>query len=168
MARHALRIAKRPPEVTATGTCVGRIADVDEDGRPLVTFPGNQGEPVLARSTLDAPARAGEDPERLRDEPVLLVFENGDPGLPIIVGLVRQTLRPDPVRPEMELDVGASRDVVVDGHRLVLEGKREILFRCGKSSMLLRPDGKVLIRGTHLVSRASGPNKIRGGSVDIN
>jgi hypothetical protein len=147
---------------------VGEIAAIDEEGRAHVTFPGNHGVPVRARSVVDAPARAGEHPQALVGARVLLAFENGDPNLPIVVGLVREELRPEPVRPEVSLDLGTDRDVVVDGQRLVFDAGQEVLLRCGKSSVLLRRDGKVLIRGTHLVSRASGPNRIKGGSISLN
>lgn len=147
---------------------VGSIAAVDEAGRARVTFPGSHGVPVTARSILDAPARAGEHPDALVGTPVLLVFEEGDAHRPIIVGLLRDALRPEPVRPELSLDLDKNRDVVIDGERLVLDAKQEVLLRCGKSTILLRRDGKVLIRGTHLVSRASGPNRIKGGSVSLN
>lgn len=147
---------------------VGEIAAIDDEGHAEVTFPGNHGVPVRARSVVDAPARAGEHSQALVGAPVLLVFENGDPNRPIIVGLVREELRPEPVRPEVRLDLGKNRDVVVDGQRLVFDAKREVLLRCGKSTVLLQRDGKVLIRGTHLVSRASGPNRIKGGSISLN
>ena len=147
---------------------VGAIASIDEQGRASVVFPGSHGVPVLARSVIDAPARAGEHPQVLIGAPVLLAFDNGEPDRPVIVGLVRDTLRPDAVRPEVSLDLGKNRDVVVDGQRLVFEAKQEVLLRCGKSSILLRRDGKVVIRGAHLVSRSSGPNKIKGGSIQLN
>jgi hypothetical protein len=147
---------------------VGEIIAIDEEGCAHVSFPGNHGVPVRARSVVDAPARAGEHPDALVGAPVLLVFESGDPNRPIIVGLLREELRPEPSRPEVSLDLGKNRDVVIDGQRLVFDAKREVLLRCGKSTILLQRDGKVLIRGTHLVSRASGPNRIKGGSISLN
>lgn len=170
MARKKSQVsAIRAEEQTGFSTHrVGEIVAVDEEGCAHVTFPGNHGVPVRARSVVDAPARAGEHPDALVGAPVLLVFENGDPNLPIIAGLVREELRPEPVRPEVSLDLGKNRDVVVDGQRLVFDAKQEVLLRCGKSTILLQRDGKVLIRGTHLVSRASGPNRIKGGSISLN
>lgn len=151
-----------------SGHRMGRIVELSGEGHALVIFPGNHGVPVRARSVLDAPPRAGEHPAALVGASVLLLFEDADPARPVIVGLVRDTLRPEPGCPEVALDLGNERDVVVDGQRLVFDAKREILLRCGKSSVLLRRDGKVLIRGEHLVSRASGPNKIKGGSISLN
>jgi hypothetical protein len=49
-----------------------------------------------------------------------------------------------------------------------LEAQEEIVLKCGEGSITLRKDGKIIIKGTHLLSRASGPNRIKGGSVQIN
>ncbi len=147
---------------------VGKIAAIDDTGQASVIFPGSHGVAVAARSLLDAAAPAGEHPDALVGAPVLLVFEEGDPRRPIVVGLLRDELRPAARRPELSLDLGKAHDVVIDGERLVFDAKQEVLLRCGKSTLLLRRDGKVLIRGTHVVSRASGPNRIKGGSVSLN
>ncbi|MEO2036899.1 MAG: hypothetical protein ABGZ35_32895, partial [Planctomycetaceae bacterium] len=56
----------------------------------------------------------------------------------------------------------------VDGERLVLTADKEITLRCGKASLTLTRAGKVLIRGAYLLSRSSGANRIKGGSVQIN
>jgi hypothetical protein len=59
-------------------------------------------------------------------------------------------------------------DAIVDGRRVVLHAADEILLECGASSILLRKDGKIVLKGTQIVSRASGRHKIRGSSVQIN
>ncbi|MCC6418741.1 MAG: hypothetical protein IT429_10940, partial [Gemmataceae bacterium] len=48
------------------------------------------------------------------------------------------------------------------------DAKEEIVLRCGKSSITLRKDGKVVVLGAEVVSRASGTNKIKGAAVRIN
>jgi hypothetical protein len=54
--------------------------------------------------------------------------------------------------------------------REVLEftAEREIVFRCGKASITLTCEGKVIVRGTHIVSRSSGVNRIKGAYVELN
>ncbi|ABN78217.1 hypothetical protein [Cereibacter sphaeroides] len=71
---------------------------------------------------------------------------------PVVLGLIRRAV------PEAELD----------GTRLVLEGRREVVLRCGRASITLAPDGRVTIRGTEILSRASGANRIQGASVQLN
>jgi hypothetical protein len=56
----------------------------------------------------------------------------------------------------------------VDGQRVVIEGKDEIELRCGSASIVLRRNGRVVIRGLEVETRARGVNRIRGGSVRIN
>jgi len=55
-----------------------------------------------------------------------------------------------------------------DGAVLTLRAVRRIELVCGKASIVLCADGKVVLKGANLISRSSGPNKIRGASVDIN
>src|SRR5205823_3790279 len=119
--------------------------------------------PVEARSLLGAAAGAA-----LENCPVLLVFEDGDPALPIILGIVGDRLMPEAPAVETSLPVPRPRDGVIDGKKIVFDAKEEIVLRCGKSSITLRKDGKVVILGAELVSRASGTNKIKGAAVKIN
>ena len=56
----------------------------------------------------------------------------------------------------------------VDGDRLVLEANREIVLRCGKSSITLKADGRVSVKGTQLLSRADGQNRVQGATVQLN
>ena len=167
MGRVSSKPKVQPSGFSEAGIQIGEIVEIDSEGRAHVRFPESAGAVVVARSVLDAAASAGH-PEPLVGASVLLVLENGDASLPIVVGVIRAALRPEAALPEFKLDVGTNRDVLVDGHRLVFDAKQEILLRCGKSTILLQRDGKVLIRGAHLVSRSSGPNKIKGGSISLN
>jgi hypothetical protein len=51
---------------------------------------------------------------------------------------------------------------------LVLEANKNLTLKCGDGSITMRNDGKVLIKGKDLVSRAQQSNRIKGGSVSIN
>src|SRR5262245_65968266 len=159
--------ARAKPQQEPVAHVMGEIVSVDAEGRAQVRLPGSAA-PVLARSTLDAAARAGDSDDELVGERVLLWLEDGDPSRPVIVGLVRERVGPEPAVAELKLDPGTERDVLVDGRRVVFDGKHEIVLRCGKSTIQLLRDGRVLIRGTHLVSRSTGPNKIKGSSINLN
>ena len=59
-------------------------------------------------------------------------------------------------------------NVEIDGETLTLSAHKKITLRCGKASIVLNADGTIEIRGTELLSRASGQNAIRGASVSLN
>jgi len=100
---------------------------------------------------------------------VALMFEGGDSRKPIVIGLIQH---PDENQLDFLRRIGNEPqnplDVQVDGERLILTAKQEIVLRCGKASITLTRAGKVLIHGEYLLSRASGVNRIKGGSVQIN
>ena len=71
--------------------------------------------------------------------------------------------------------IGPSQAPVVEPEKtqdtpdeLVIEAKKNLTFKCGDGSITLRKDGKILIKGKDLVSRAKRMNRIKGGSVAIN
>jgi hypothetical protein len=144
---------------------VGSIVGITDEGEVLVDFPGNPGGPCVARSTVDLPADIGT---KLHAASVLLIFERGDASLPIILGLVRDARISVPFVGEFQASGKRRRDIRVDGESLVFDGRREILLRCGKASITLRADGTVVVRGTDVLSRSSGTNRIKGAAVRIN
>ena len=152
-----------PELVTAQlAMVVGRLVGVDAEGSPLVDFEGNDGDPVPARSTVTLLAEAiTTTPE------VILAFPGGVAPMPVIMGVVqRQPITPIPKIGRLE--PRSPLEVSTDGRRLVLHAHSELHLVCGESSITLRRDGKVIIRGTNLVSRAKVTNRIQGGSVQIN
>ena len=56
----------------------------------------------------------------------------------------------------------------MDGERLIFRANEEIVLRCGKASITLTKAGKIILRGAYVLSRSSGVNRIKGGSVQIN
>jgi uncharacterized protein (DUF2345 family) len=55
-----------------------------------------------------------------------------------------------------------------DGRRVRLVAKDEIVLACGKASITLRRNGRVIVRGTHVETCSEGTNRIKGGHVRIN
>ncbi len=137
---------------------VGTLVSASAGSEPLVDFPGNPfAGPVRARSTVSVEAM---EPGR----ELLLVFESGDPRLPVVIGAMRASA----VVSVSGAADSEGREVRIDGRRLVFEADQEIELRCGDSSLTLRRDGKVVIRGRELLSRSSGRNRIKGAAVQIN
>lgn len=154
------------------GSKLGWLVGMDEAGRLLVDFEGNrEGRPLIARRTVPLEPEALRESITTRQRAVLL-FENGDPLLPLVVGL-EQTPSPTPLVDAVLAQPPATPEAPpmeahVDGKRVVIEGQDEIVLRCGQASITLRRNGRVVIKGTQIESHASGVHRIKGGSVQVN
>jgi hypothetical protein len=138
-------------------TVVGRLLALTDEGcTPLVSFDGQPVPGAMpARCTVDLrPAHVGLD--------VVLVFDGGDRSRPIVTGVLRGKpgwpLEPAPGQVKMD----------VDGERLTVTATHELVLRCGKSVLTLRSDGRIVLRGEEILTEATGANRIRGGSVQLN
>lgn len=142
----------------AGGLVLGELVGLAGGGQiPLVTFPGQPGTSALpARTVVDLTA------EHIGAS-VTLLFEVNDLTRPVIVGRLRDRLGGSPL-PATPGHV----EVEADGQRLTISAKDQVVLRCGKASITLTRAGKVLIEGTYVLSRSSGANRIKGGSVQIN
>jgi hypothetical protein len=157
---------------------IGVFAGIDTQGQALVDFQENQTtEPAIALSTVElSKHKIGRQ--------VALLFANGNPKKPVIMGLIHSPLdamidsfEVTPVENHTTTDNTVEKsnllnskveDVLVDGKRVVIEAQEEIVFKCGDASITLTKAGKILIRGKYLLNRSSGVNRIMGGSVQVN
>jgi hypothetical protein len=151
------KAGKRPKEhssILINGVVVGRLAGLDPSGAPRVDFPNNTHGVLPALSTVTL---TKSDIGRQ----IVLQFQEGDSRRPIILGLLQ---------PAQEGTPAAAKPIVakVDGDSLTIAATREIVLQCGKASITLTADGKVAIRGTYLLSRSSGVNRLQGGSIELN
>lgn len=137
------------------GVVIGMLLNFTEAGLPLVVFPGNQSQTGLAAhsTTLFKPDDIGCQ--------VALLFEGGDPQRPIVIGRMQN---PQDIVESPQQNISAE----LDNERLEFNAKKEIVLRCGKASITLTKAGKIILRGAYVLSRSSGVNKIKGGSVHIN
>lgn len=130
---------------------IGRVQSFSSEGQPLVDFAGNRSvAPVAARTLVPL------TDQQLGAE-VALAFVAGDFASPLVLGVVQNAPRPI-------VNAVARRD----GERIELTGEQEVVLRCGKASITLTRAGKVIIQGAYVLSRSSGVNRIKGGSVQIN
>jgi len=138
------------------GVVIGVLTGFDSEQHPMVIFPGNPND-----SALLARATTALNTDDIGKE-VALLFENGAPNAPMIIGRLRHTK-------ETEINLSPAPKIVeVDGARQVIEAKEEIVLKCGKASITLTKAGKIILRGAYILSRSSGANRIKGGSVQIN
>ena len=142
---------------------VGSLAGTDRVGHPLVRIGDN--EPVAARVVASLGERIIKEKHRGRD--VLLVFEKGDPELPVIVDFIADRFETLVDFENAQSGLAPETQAFVDGKRVVLEGE-EVVLRCGAASITLKLDGRIILKGTQITSRASEVNKIKGAAVRIN
>jgi hypothetical protein len=112
------------------------------DSRAKVLIPALGETPLLAQSLVPVPAAAVG-----RLAAVTMMDDQ-----PLILGLLQ------PLMPEVE----------ADGEALVLEARQEMTLRCGAASITMTADGRVTIRGTQLLSRSEGANRVQGATVQLN
>ncbi len=167
----------KPGEIT-----IGVLEGMDEQGHILVDFAENPDDrPLVAISTVAVSQnQAGQQ--------VALLFADGKIENPVIMGIIHNPLgqmidsfemmpERSSAQPSIQMSdekAGAQaqapvmEDAYVDGKRVVLEGRDEIVLKCGEASITLTKTGKILIRGKYLLNRSTGVNRIMGGSVQVN
>jgi hypothetical protein len=132
------------------GVVIGIFLGFGEDA-PLVVFPGNPQETAIQARSLT------ELSSDMIGAEVALLFQDGNPGRPLIVGRVVEPARK-----------ASSPQIIRDGETVRIVGEERIELRCGKATILMEKDGRITIRGTYVTSQASAANRIRGGSIDLN
>lgn len=127
----------------AQGLRLGRLSGFSPRGLPLIETA--EGALAEARSLVAlSPADTGAE--------LAWAWLGGPEGTPLVLGLLRPPLR------VVEADEEVTR----------IEGKHRVELRCGPASLTLFADGRVEVRGTQILSRAEGAQRIQGGSVHLN
>lgn len=149
------------------GVVIGEIFSVvDESGdqKIFVNYPGNPyTTPLMAMTTV-----------KLNNldvgKQIVLSFDQGNPLRPIITGVLQNVELPlEELAIDVSKELGSKQlQAKLDGDQVTLSAEKEIVLQCGKSSITLTKAGKIIIRGEYLLSRSTGVNKIKGGSVQIN
>jgi hypothetical protein len=164
---------------------LGRLESIDETGNAVVSVPHIPlFQQCIALATIPVlPQHIGRQ--------VALMFTQGVEPKPILVGLIYSPLQqvlesviantstsgdidevvfaePLSSNPERTNNISSENSIYMDGKQLIMEGQEEIVLRCGEASITLSRNGKISIRGKYLLSRASGVNRILGGSVQVN
>lgn len=125
------------------GVHQARITGIGPDGRASVQVPAVLGDtPVFAQSLVPVGAESVG-----RMAAVTMMDDQ-----PLILGLIQQPV------PRIE----------ADGETQVIEARRELTLRCGAASITMTADGRVTIRGTQLLSRSEGANRVQGATVQLN
>jgi len=144
-------------ETSLAGVIIGELLAITDDGRtPLVVYPGQAGTSALRAKTVIElhGVHIGKA--------VVLMFESGSPQRPIVMGVLRGSAGWPLTEKPGQVEVDAN------GERLLVSAKDQLVLRCGKASITLTKAGKVLIEGSYLLSRSTGVNRVKGGSIQLN
>jgi len=169
----APNFTERAPTQPLT-TVVGKALALERAGRVSVEYEGVS-EPVSARYV--AAIRLEQLREAVRHKQgVLIVFEGADILKPIVVGLlvgdegteVLPAVHSNDASEPSSVPAIAEATARVDGKRVHVTATDEIVLECGEASITLRRNGRVVIRGVYVETRARGTNRIKGGNVRIN
>jgi hypothetical protein len=143
----------KTPAMASNGVVIGFISHLNDQGLPCVAIPGSADEALPARSLCAISAEH-------RGQQCALLFENGDPRAPLILGLLQHPVL------SLQGDIEQARQSA-DGE-LHLHARHAIELHCGEASFRMSADGRIELRGSTLVSHATGLNRIRGASVKLN
>jgi hypothetical protein len=128
----------------------GVLASLATNGTPVVELTGNR-EGVRLPARTCVPLLAADV-----GKTIVLVFEADRPNSPIIVGVLRVA------------DTPLGVEVAANGQSVSVTATESIVLKCGPATITLKADGTIAVRGTRVVSHASGVNRILGGSVELN
>ena len=150
----------RPPD---PGQIIsGHLQGIDDEGRILFASEKHDGPPVPVAIGL-ALSDGVLVPAARNQQRALVVRTNDNPPRLILIGLVRERVSAsarDAAPGQLELKM--------DGETLRLTGQHEIELKCGNASLILRQSGRIILKGTHVVTTSTGPVKIKGASIDLN
>jgi hypothetical protein len=145
--------AGAPPFVP--GIVIGSLVGFSAGGsHPVVTWPGQPSAREAASIVDLGGVHVGSR--------VALTFIEGSPERPIVLGRLH-TPAPRSGQPSNDRVT-----VEADDDRVVISAERTIVLRCGRASVTLTRDGKILIQGRYVSHRSTGVLRLKGGAVHIN
>jgi hypothetical protein len=152
-----VEVLARPDPESIAGVVIGTVVGLTGDGAtPLVTYPGQPGTAALpARATI---MLRGRDIGRQ----AVLMFDHGDPRRPIVAGCLVNEADPGLSTVEGHVEIDA------DGKSLLVSARERIVLRCGKATLTLTKEGKLIVQGEYVSIQSAGVLRLKGGSVQIN
>ncbi len=155
--------APLPVQACASGQILtGHLHGIDDEGRILFVPEQSGAEPIPVAIGL-AVSDGVLVPAARNHQRALVVRTTENPARLILIGLVRE--RVDAAARDA---APGQLEVKVDGETVKLTAENEIELKCGKASLILRQSGRVILKGTYIVTSASGPVKIKGATIALN
>ena len=142
------------------GVVIGQLAGFTDNGNtPLVTLP-NPDDVVARRARTAVDLHGAHIGVKL-----VLAFEGGDASRPVVISRLHQA---QPFSCIAGAPASDTWQLKVDGERCILSARHELVLECGRARLTLRADGRAELRGVTVITEATGANKVRGGSVQLN
>ncbi len=147
-----------------SGVITGRIVSSNQ-GNLLVDYSGNPSGPVKARITSSVKKQL-ENHTDLKNAEVLLAVDADNGSSPIIIDTLFSYI--DEVADQASVELSDTPETIkVDGKKVLIEGKDEIVLRCGESKIIMK-ENKIVIHSKNIKTHATKNNKIKGGLIKIN
>jgi len=141
----------------------GHLDGIDPDGRLLFRSEGAR-ESVPVTIGVELPDGALVKAARTQRRVAVLASDApGSGASPVLVALLRERVDAD-ARDALPGDL----EVRMDGETLRLSAEKSLELRCGKARLTLRRDGRIVVRGAHIVSASTGPHRIKGATIALN
>lgn len=144
--------AGRDANGSGSGVLRGIVAEILETGEIVVQPFSGDASPVRCDFLETG---QGPPPEITPGDLVLMLVPAGPGQNGCVLGRIGRYRRPETV-------VAPVQDNVI------IEAGEMLTLLCGESSINLRKDGKLMIRGADVLSKAKGTQRIKGGTVAIN
>lgn len=144
---------------------VRRVITVSDDGEVFIDGAGIDQSQLRARISVGV--HQGWENSLLRPgNSVLVINEDGDPKRPIIIGSIVEKLDFEPSLKKSS--VKEHKAIHFKGKQITFESSGQVIIKCGNSTITMKNDGEIVLRGKKIVSRAAQSNKIKGAAVKIN
>lgn len=65
-------------------------------------------------------------------------------------------------------DQALAHQADADASDIVITAPRKLVLQCGRSSITLHANGRIVLRGDNIVSAADGVHRIAGATIEFN
>ncbi|MEJ2045830.1 MAG: DUF6484 domain-containing protein [Reinekea sp.] len=146
------------------GYKIAKLVSTDDSSTVMVQWGSHSPTPARHLSNIDLSELLGTVNS---GKEVMITFIDNDVKQPVITGVMASVVG-DMVQGASEAGNKAVTKVIRDGESIIISANEQITLTCGKSSLILREDGKIVTKGDNILSRASATHKIKGCKVEVN
>ncbi|MDF1546093.1 MAG: hypothetical protein P1R58_13450 [bacterium] len=157
-----VKITEKLNAVAGQSVLRGIISEIRSDGLIAVDISNNNDQTYLCEFL-----QSGDQSINLSSgDIVLLISPDSTSPLGCIIGKVgRYSPTNEPTTPEIKQNRQLKK---IESDQIEIQAGSKLVLKCGKGSLSINEDGTIIVKGSRLLSRSSGINKIKGAAVQIN